>query len=216
MEKTMPDTSTSNILKEVLKMPFIKTILKNNLRAIEHKDGQNFIKTLLWQDPEVILGVLGGLPGTINPITGAIAEMLEQVRAKFSPGLLKGFSMSILDEINTAPLGQGLRTIAGLVKDIADESPEIREVVLDKGPIAIANGINVATKKINEIGEDNPDLIGNFISGITSNLDKKDLSGATTLIADAFLDQGILPLVPWTARLVTGRIKKRLARFMPT
>ena len=213
MEKTMSDTSTNSVLKEVLKTPFIKTILRNNIRAIGHKNGRPFIKTLLWQDPEFILGVLGGLPGVINPIMGAIAEMLEQVQAKFSPGLLKGFSMSILDEINMDPLGQGLRAISELVKGIADESPEIRGMVLDKGPVAIANGINAGTKKINEIGKNDPTLIGDFVCGITSNLDKKALSGATILIADAFLDQGILPLVPWTARLVTGRIKKRLGRF---
>jgi len=198
------------ILKEILRTPLFKDILRDYLSNIDPKNGPSMVKTLVWEDPEVILSVMGALPAIINWVIGALSELGKQITGAFPPQLLKGFIVSIVDDIDTNTLKDGLSAYGTLIKGILDESPELGVAVIDaiKGPgvKAAGEGITSALRYINKIQREDPKLIGDIISGVISNVDKEEFSQASMSLINTVLDQK-LPLVSWGMRMIGGRIR---------
>ncbi len=198
------------ILKEILRTPLFKDILRDYLNNIDPKGGPVFVKTLVWEDPEVILSVMGALPAIINWVIGAISELAKQVGPAFPPQLLKSFIVNIGDDIDTDTLKDGLSAYGTLVKGVLDESPELGSALINaiKGPgvKAAGKGITSASRYINKIQREDPNLIGDIISGVISNIDEREFTKASMGLVNAVLDQK-LPLVSWAWRLTSGRIR---------
>lgn len=84
------------VLKELLKKPGFKENVRIVLQNIDPDSGRRLVRTLMWQDPEFFLGILGAVPMIANTLMQCIDELLSQLNEKFSPQLLHDFLKSIV------------------------------------------------------------------------------------------------------------------------
>lgn len=87
---------TDRVLKELLKNPGFKEGVRTVLQNIDPESSRRLVRTMLWQEPEFFLGVLGAVPAMVNSLTQGVDEMLIQLNEKFSPLLLHDFMKSIV------------------------------------------------------------------------------------------------------------------------
>ena len=59
---------TDRVLKELLKKPGFKENIRTVLQNIDPDSGRRLVRTLMWQDPEFFLGVLGAVPVVANTL----------------------------------------------------------------------------------------------------------------------------------------------------
>ncbi len=86
---------TDRVLKELLKKPGFKEGVRTVLQNIDPDSSRRLVRTMMWQDPEFFLGLLGAVPSIVNSLAQGTDEMLTQLNEKFSPQLLHDFMKSI-------------------------------------------------------------------------------------------------------------------------
>jgi len=89
MENSAVMPAEGGVLKEVLSTPFVKDIIRSNLQNIKPHKSHPLVMALIWQDPEIILSILGSIPPVVNSCVGALAEVGNQVNEKLSPELIR-------------------------------------------------------------------------------------------------------------------------------
>ncbi len=87
---------TDRVLKELLKKPGFKENVRTVLQNIDPESSRRLVRTMMWQDPEFFLGVLGAVPSIANSLVQCVDELLIQLNEKFSPQLLHDFMKSIV------------------------------------------------------------------------------------------------------------------------
>lgn len=106
----------SGLIKELLRKPTLKDILRGHLQGLSPKGGRALAKDLLWQDFEVLFGFLGSLPAMINTGVSTVTHVVKEINAKFSSRLLKAFLGGIFSDIDRAELadcGKAVTELAG-------------------------------------------------------------------------------------------------------
>jgi len=202
----------SGLMREILRTPLVKDRLREHLKNITVDGARSLVKTVLWQDLEVIFGVLGSLPAFINACSAAIGELAREVSEKLQPELVKGFVGSIMEDIDKDGLKDSIHAVATLFHNLLNASPELKMAAIEKGPRAIALVINACTTWVNALCREDPALMSAFVTDIIADIDKPALSEATLNLADAVLDQQ-LGLLAWSGRLLKRRLMKRLGRL---
>jgi hypothetical protein len=212
MENSAAMPAEGGVMKEVLSTPFVKDLMRSNLQNIKPDKTHPVVNALIWQDPEVILSVLGSIPSVVNSCTGALAEAGKQLNEKFSPILLRDYVGSILKDIDTEELKGLAEAYAELIKNLWDASPEFREMtgkaITEEAPPLIGKGITSACRFVNEVSKEDPRLVSKFVSDVVANIDGDEFKDATHTIVNAFLDQK-LHLISWTWQLLRKRMKRR-------
>jgi hypothetical protein len=94
-QKGVMDLS-DRVLKELLNKPGFKENVRIVLQNIDPDSGRRLVRTLMWQDPEFFLGLLGAVPALANALMQCVDEMLIQLNEKFSPQLLHDFLKSLV------------------------------------------------------------------------------------------------------------------------
>jgi len=84
------------VLKELLKKPGFKEGVRTVLQNIDPEASRRVVRTMMWQDPEFFLGILGAVPSIVNSLTQCVDEVLIQLNEKFSPQMLHDFMKSIV------------------------------------------------------------------------------------------------------------------------
>ncbi|MGA2782909.1 MAG: hypothetical protein ABSF13_13505 [Smithella sp.] len=87
---------TDRVLKELLKKSGFKDGVRTVLQNIDPESSRRLVRTMMWQDPEFFLGVLGAIPSIINSLAQCVDELLIQLNEKFSSQLLHNFMKSIV------------------------------------------------------------------------------------------------------------------------
>lgn len=132
----------SGLIKELLRKPTVKDILRGHLQGLSPKGSRALAKDLLWQDFEVLFGVLGSLPAMINTGVSTVAHVAKEINAKFSPRLLKAFVGSIFSDVDRAELKDCGKAVAELAGNALGASPPTL-------PADIAKIITLLCSKIN-------------------------------------------------------------------
>lgn len=201
-----------DILKALLRSTLVKDLIRINMNSRHPDSGRNTVKTLMGEDPEVFFGIAGGLPVAVNNMAGALTELATQLN-KLPPDLVKSFMASLADDIDRNAVRECGKAWANLASSMLQSSPELKVIVvrtiLAEGPRINANAINAFSRFVNGITRDNPEALGRFVSGVTENVDGKELSKAAAAMTNAFLDQK-MHLGSWLWKLVRGRMKKKL------
>lgn len=212
MENNAVMPAESGVMKEVLSTPFVKDLIRMNLQNIKPDKTHPVMNALIWQDPEIILSVLGSIPPVFNSCTGALAEVGKQINEKFSPALLSDYIGSILKDIDTEELKALAEAYVALGKNLWDASPEFRDMVgntfRNDAPPLIGKGINTATRFINDVSKNDPQTVSRFVSDVAAHVDGDQLRDATHTIVNAVLDQK-LHLISWAWQLLRKRLKRR-------
>jgi hypothetical protein len=204
----------SGLAKEIVRNPTVKDIAREHLKSISVDGSRTLIKDVMWQDVEVSLCVLATLPSIVNSCAAAVAQLVTELNAKFPPLLLKDFVGSILKDVNQAQLKDCGNAVVAMARNTLAVSPEVKTLIIEKGPEIIAKGVNIGTASVNNLYRQDPELVSTFLTHVIDNLDKIALSNATLNLADAFLDQK-LGLVSWMFKLIKRRIIKFFRRFRP-
>jgi hypothetical protein len=87
---------TDRVLKELLKKPGFKEGTRTVLQNIDPEASRRLVRTMMWQDPEFFLGLLGAVPSIFNSLIQCLDELLIQLNDKFSPLLLHDFMKSMV------------------------------------------------------------------------------------------------------------------------
>ncbi|MBN1636370.1 MAG: hypothetical protein JW920_07640 [Deltaproteobacteria bacterium] len=202
------------ILKELISTPFIKDMLRVQMRSMVSKDYSHCKPTNLWQDPELTLALIATLPALINSGIHTVFQLVSEMGDKFSPRLLVQFTTSLVDDINQDSLKACGQAINKLATDAWRNSPELKQSIMERGPGIIAESINAITTRINDLSRDDPQSIGTFVSDVISNLDTDELSDAAQVMAHALLDLKLFPILPWSGKLLITRLRKRFAKLI--
>jgi len=212
MENSAAKPAAGGVMKEVLSTPFVKDLIRSNLQNIKPDKTHPLVNALIWQDPEVILSILGSIPPVVNSCTGALAEAGKQINEKFSPILLRDYVGSILKDIDTEELKALAEAYAALIRNLCEVSPEFREAVgkaiTEDAPPLIGKGINSAARFVNEASKEDPQVVSKFVSNVVANIDGDEFRDATHIIINAVLDQK-LHLFSWAWKLLRKRMNRR-------
>ena len=113
------------VLKELLKKPAFKDGVRTVLTNIDPASSRQFVRTLMWQDPEFFLALISALPPMVNAAITGIDELLVQLREKMSPLLLRDFLRSLASSMDRDTLESIVKNGKGLAVDLfamADEA----------------------------------------------------------------------------------------------
>jgi hypothetical protein len=212
MENNAVMPAEGGVMKEVLSTPFVKDIIRNNLQNIKPDKTHPVVNALIWQEPEIILSILGSIPPVVNSCVGALGETGRQINEKFSPRLLSDYVGSILKDIDTDELKALVDAYVEMGKNLWEASPEFREAVgkaiTDDAPPLIGRGISSACRVVNEISKNDPRAVSKFLSDVSDNIEGNALRDATHTIVNAVLDQKLY-LFSWTWQLLKKRFSRR-------
>ena len=212
MENNAVIPAEGGVMKEVLSTPFVKDLIRINLQNIKPDKTHPVVNALIWQDPDVILSVLGSIPAVVNSCTGALAEAGKQINEKFSPEMLRDYVGSILKDIDTEELKVLAEAYVALGKNLWEVSPEFREIVgkaiKEDAPPLIGKGLSSACRFVNEVSKEDPQVVSKFVSDVVANIDGNEFRDATHTMVNAFLDQR-LHLISWAWQLLRKRMKRR-------
>lgn len=212
MENSAAIPAKGGVLKEVLRTPFVKDIIRSSLQSRKPDKSHPLVVALIWQDPEVILSILGSIPPVVNSCVGALGETGKQLNEKFSPELLRDYLASILNDIDIDEFKALAEAYSTMIKNLWEVSPELREAVgnaiTQEAPPLIGQGINSATRFINEVSKNDPRLVSKLVSDVVANIDGDEFKDATHTIANAILDQK-LNLFSWAWQLFRKRMRRR-------
>jgi hypothetical protein len=202
----------SGIIKELIRKPFIKGMIRRRLMEITPEEARSLVKTLLWQDIEVVFGVMGALPSCINAAAAALGTLAHELNTKVSPEMSRGFARSLVQDIDTAIIIDSMQATTALMRNMTEASPELKNFMTDKVPGIIASGINSGTAGINRLCKENPEILGSFVNSLISGIDKNALNEASFNIAEVFLDARP-GLAGWTLKLIKRRVSKHFKRL---
>ena len=186
------DTVKSSVIKEILATPFVKDLIRSNLKSAAIKSDPSLIRTLLWEDPEVSLAVLSTLPHLVNRCTDALSEAGREINEKFSPELLNAYLTAMGNDINTDNITACAEVWGKISSNLWEASPGFRKTVADylshNLPSVLGTGITCAARFINEIDKQNQLAVSRFVSNTLDNIDEKEVEGAARILFNAALD----------------------------
>jgi hypothetical protein len=90
----------NRILKVLLKRPVVKDNIRAVLGSIDSDNTRELARTILWEDPEIVLSLMGAVPALANVLVRFLDEVIFQVREKFPPELLREFIGTVLQDVD--------------------------------------------------------------------------------------------------------------------
>lgn len=99
--------AANRVLRELLRTPRFKAGLKMVLNSLDPDSAPDLVKTLMWEDTDVFLSLLGSLPEIINLVLLALRELTVQLD-NFTPEMLADFMAQVLEKLDGEALGEAL------------------------------------------------------------------------------------------------------------
>ncbi len=100
------------ILRQLIRTPKFKESVITLLNAVDPPAARRLVRTIFWQDPGLLMSVLGTLPAVLNTGFQALAEVAAQMNSMPAP-LLQDLLHRIVEGLDGEPLGEAA---GGLVK----------------------------------------------------------------------------------------------------
>lgn len=100
------------ILRQLISTPKFKETVITLLNAVDPPAARRLVRTIFWQDPGLLMSVLGTLPAILNTGFQALAEVAAQMNSMPAP-LLRDLLHRIVEGLDGAALGEAA---GGLVK----------------------------------------------------------------------------------------------------
>ena len=176
------------VLKELLKKPAFKDGVRTVITNIDPSSSRQFVRTLMWQDPEFFLGLISALPPIVNTALSCIDELLIQLQEKMSPLILHDFLHSMASSVDREPLERIIKNSKELSVIIFAIADEVFKETTDR-PIAEKG----ATKK-----ESSPDTVkSSVIKEILATPFVKDIIRASLKSAAYESDPSLVRTLLW-------------------
>ncbi len=119
MPRRGPIEGTSRILRELLRTPRFKKTVSILLSEIDPENAGLLVETLVWEDPEFFLSLMGAAPDVVNALINVVLELSRQF-SSFPTGLLASYLSMIIDRLDAKSLGKVIRETLGLLGEVRD------------------------------------------------------------------------------------------------
>ncbi len=100
------------ILRQLISTPRFKETVITLLNAVDPPAARRLVRTIFWQDPGLLMSVLGTLPAILNTAFQALAEAAAQMNS-MPPPLLRDLLNRVVAGLDGAALGEAA---GGMVK----------------------------------------------------------------------------------------------------
>ena len=97
--------AADRILRELIRTPKFKESIIIVLNSIDPPAARSLVRTLFWQDPGLLMSLMGSLPALINVGSEALAEVAAQMNTMPMP-LLQDFLNRVVAGINGTAAGE--------------------------------------------------------------------------------------------------------------
>ena len=176
------------VLREVLRSPFFKEILKLHLTDIDPNTARDAIKVLMWEDVDFALSLFDASPQVLNSVLGAVLELGIQLQ-NFSPELLRSYVNHMSGEIDTDSFREIPSVYSSLIETLFWENPELKKKISE----GIFTGVN------------------NFLAagaGVMTRMDETALEGVASPGGTALDPEAVGKFVTAGARLLHHAAEK--------
>ena len=126
--------AADRILRELIRTPKFKETVVILLNSIDPPSARRLVRTLFWQDPGLLLSILGSLPALVNVASEALAEVANQMNT-MPPPLLQDFLNQVVAGIDGGAAGEA---VGGLVSMALSLGVADKESGLRRGLSAMA------------------------------------------------------------------------------
>jgi hypothetical protein len=130
--------AADRIMRELIRTPKFKESIIILLNSIDPPSARSLVRTLFWQDPGLLMSIMGSLPAMINVGSEALAEMVVQMNNMPAP-LLQDFLNRVVAGIDGAALGEG---VGGMISMLLSLNLAEPDGVLKKGLTALGEGFS--------------------------------------------------------------------------
>ncbi len=115
------------ILRQLISTPKFKETVITLLNAVDPPAARRLVRTIFWQDPGLLMSVLGTLPDILNTAFQAMAEAAAQMNSMPAP-LLNDLLHRIVEGIDGAALGEAVGGLVrmGLLLELSEEESGLR------------------------------------------------------------------------------------------
>ncbi|MDI6830716.1 MAG: hypothetical protein QME88_05205 [Actinomycetota bacterium] len=126
--------AADRILRELIRTPRFKETVIILLNSIDPPSARRLVRTLFWQDPGLLLSIMGSLPALINVVSEALAEVACQMKT-MPPPLLQDFLDRVVAGIDGQSAGEA---VGGLVSSalslgVSEEGSGLRRSLAEVG-----------------------------------------------------------------------------------
>jgi hypothetical protein len=104
---------SNRILKELLRTPKFKAQVKVVLNSLDPPAAAELVRTLMWEDTELFLDLVGVFPELLNALLTGGRELMERMDQYPAP-LLAAFTAQMIDKLDGEALGSLLTAIPDL------------------------------------------------------------------------------------------------------
>jgi len=130
-----PIEGASRVLRELLRTPGFKKAVRMLITELDPENTALLVRTLMWEDPEFFLGLMGAAPSIANTMVEGSMELTRQL-SSFPPPLLAGFLAGIVERLDGESLGEMIGTTLALLvrlSELGDESLAEASAGLSRG-----------------------------------------------------------------------------------
>lgn len=106
--------AVDRIMRELIRTPKFKEGVIILLNSLDPPAARRLVRTLFWQDPGVLMSIMGSLPAMVNVVSEALAEVAAQMNT-MPPLLLRDFLNRVFAGIDGAAAGEAAGGLAGMV-----------------------------------------------------------------------------------------------------
>jgi hypothetical protein len=126
--------AADRILRELIRTPKFKEAVIILLNSIDPPAARSLVRTLFWQDPGLLLSIMGSLPTLINTGSEALAEVAAQMNS-MSPLLLQEFLKRVFAGLDGAPLGEAAGGLVAMLLslELSEADNSIRKSLTEIG-----------------------------------------------------------------------------------
>lgn len=117
--------AADRILRELIRTPKFKETVIILLRAVDPPAARGLVRTLFWQDPGLLLSLLGTMPAFINVGSEALAEVAKQMNS-MPPPLLRDILDRIVSGIDGGAAGEAAGGLVGMALSLDLQGEESR------------------------------------------------------------------------------------------
>lgn len=144
-----PGGAGARVLREVIRTPAFLEIIRLNSRDLDPESAREFVRTLLWEDVELSLSIVGSIPEVVNYLAAAVLELGRQMNT-FPGGLLDQFVAQSASGIDVEVLKQYPEVFGPLLENIRFS---------ETAAVALGQAVNAGAGIIVKAVEKNPDLL---------------------------------------------------------
>jgi len=171
-----PIEGTSRVLRELLRTPNFKKTVKILLNELDPENAGLLVRTIMWEDPEFFMGLLGATPSLVSASVEGTRELSSQMLS-FPPRLLAGFMRVMIDGVEVEPIGEAVgNTLVLLARINSLQDEELRASAagfwegvgrgfkrsLDEGA-ETAGLVESLAESIRAVARENPEFIRNVV-----------------------------------------------------